>query len=156
MAALNLRPADFAVRYSWRAGSMPPPHHYRVSAEILPDGSGTATLTPGYSSKDVPTWSLPFRLNAEAFDALYTVLRLEGLFSADWRDPDRRTVGGSLWSVHATAEGQDVTVKGLQQTSDGARPTPIREAIWGAVPEGIRAELADRRKAYVAAYRKSR
>lgn len=135
---------------------MPPPNHYRVSAEILPDGSGTATMRPDYPSGDTPTWSLPFQLDPEAFDTLYTLLRLEGLFSGDWRDPDSRRIGGSLWSVRATAEGQEVTVEGLQQTEAGERPTAIREAIWDAVPEGVRAELATRRKAYIAAYRSAR
>jgi len=133
---------------------MPPPHHYRVGAKIQPDGSGTVTMTPGYPSSDTPTWSLPFQLDAETFDALYTALRMERLFAGDWRDPEIRRVGGSLWSVHAMAEGQEVTVKGLQQTEAGARPTSIREAIWDAVPKGVRAELADRRKAYVAEHRK--
>lgn len=149
MPAPDLRPDDFALRYSWRAGSMPPPHHYRVSAEIQPNGSGTATMTPGYSGRDIPTWSLPFQLDADAFDALYTTLRLEGLFADHWKAPETRRVGGSLWSVRATAEGQEVTVEGLHQTDTGARPTPIRKAIWEAVPEDIRAELATRRTAYV-------
>ena len=128
---------------------MPPPHHYRVSAEIQPDGSGTATMTPGYPGSDTPTWSLPFQLDAEAFDALYTVLHHEGLFSTDWHLPERRTVGGSLWSIRAAADGEEATVSGSARTEAGVRPKPLREAVWSAVPKGVRAKLAIRRKAYV-------
>ena len=130
---------------------MPPPHHYRVGATLQPDGSGLATMRPGDPGGDTPTWSLPFQLDAEAFDALYTALRLSGLFSTRWRDPERRRIGGRLWSVHATAEGQEVTVKGLQRTEAGERPTALREAIWEAVPKDLRAELAARRQAYIQA-----
>ena len=155
MSAPDLRPADFALRYTWRAGSMPPPHHYRVSAQIQPDGSGTASMTPDYSGGDTPTWTLPFQLDAQALDDLYTVLRVEGLFSTDWQEPERPPrIGGNLWSIVATASGQEVTVKNLMASPDGERPNALRETVWEAVPEGLRAELATRRSAYVAAHRR--
>ncbi|MEO0557681.1 MAG: hypothetical protein AAF170_05790 [Bacteroidota bacterium] len=150
----DLRPDDFALRYQWRAGSMPPPHHYSVRVEIEADGSGTVQMTPDYSGADVPTWTLPFHLDAEAIDDLYTTLGLEGLFSIDWQEPPGPPrVGGSLWSVTATAGGQQATVKNLMVSPEGERPKAIREVIWEAVPKGLRAELVIRRNAYRATYR---
>ena len=133
---------------------MPPPHHYRVGATIQPDGSGTATMTPGYPGAHVPTWSLRFQLDAEDLDALYTVLRVEGLFSPDWHEPPGPPpVGGSVWSLTATANSQEVSVSGQMTSSDGARPKPLRDAVWNAVPKRLRTALAIRRKAYAAIYR---
>lgn len=107
-------------------------------------------MRPDYPGGDTPTWSLPFQLAPEAFDELYTGLRLDGLFESDWLDPERRRVGGSLWSVRATANGHEFEVSGMQRSRTVDSPKPIREAIWEAVPKGIRAELADRRKGYIA------
>lgn len=150
----DLRPDDFALNYRWRAGSMPPPHHYSVRVEIQADGSGTVEMTPDYSGTDVPTWSLPFHLDAEALDDLYTVLRFKGLFSVDWQEPlGPPPVGGSLWSASATANGQDTTVKSLMVSPDGERPEALRKAIWEAVPIGLRTKLVIRRNAYRATYR---
>ena len=37
----NVPPADFALRYEFREGSLPPPAHYEYSIRIGPGGRGT-------------------------------------------------------------------------------------------------------------------
>src|SRR5687768_17207155 len=43
-------PADLRVEYDWRAGTMPPPHHYEYTVSIGPGTQGKVVFWPDYPS----------------------------------------------------------------------------------------------------------
>jgi hypothetical protein len=53
-------PADFSLRYTWRAGTLPPPYHYDYRIVLHADGSGKMIMVPNYPAPDVPMWEESF------------------------------------------------------------------------------------------------
>lgn len=49
--------ANFALRYHWQAGSMPPPAHYEYTIHLAPNGEGEITFYPDYPQHNPPVWS---------------------------------------------------------------------------------------------------
>jgi len=57
-------PADFALVYSWREGSLPPPYHYSYTISLQPDGAGELVFVPGYSGGETPIWTETFSVSS--------------------------------------------------------------------------------------------
>ncbi|HLT46298.1 MAG TPA: hypothetical protein VK002_03645 [Rubricoccaceae bacterium] len=133
------RPDDFAVRYDWNTGSLPPPYHYRHVIEVGPDGAGTATVTLSYG--EGPSRAVPFQLDAAALDALYADLHAEGLFSTTWREESDPPVGGSFGRVTATADGRTVEVPPFVVRGQRAAADRIAERIRAVVPASVQSDL---------------
>ncbi|MEM1117450.1 MAG: hypothetical protein AAF845_07220 [Bacteroidota bacterium] len=143
-------PADFALRWRWREGSVPPPGHYRLGVDLAADGTGTAILVLGYGSGD-PV-EMPFALGPEARTALHDALTKAGLWTEDWCVPERRRIGGSHWDLTVTADGETVTVPPRAVAASGVSAAPIEAAVRAAVPEAVWDEVRARRTAYRAAH----
>lgn len=145
-------PDDFFLQYRWREGSVPPPGHYRLGVEVGADGTGVATLDLGYAS-DGPSVEVPLGLDARDRDALCVALTEAGLWTEDWRGPDRPVVGGSSWDLTATAGGRTVTVPRHATAASGATAAPLEAAVRAAVPEAVWASFRARQRAFVESHR---
>lgn len=143
-------PADFAITYDWREGSLPPPYHYSYRITLNADGAATYALTPDYAGADVPTWVESFTVSAAARDALYADLRAAGLWREGWREEPEPPVGGSSASLQATANGRTVQVPSFVVAAQQARAAQMYTLIEAQVPAALRAQLEAQREAYVA------
>jgi hypothetical protein len=132
-------PDDFSVRYFWDTGSLPPEYHYRHVIEVQRDGAGTASITRSYG--DGPSETLPFQLEAGAMDTLYADLDAAGLFSTRWREESDPPVGGSYWSLTATADGRTVEVPTYVVEGQQAAAEQIAGRVRAVVPAAVQAEL---------------
>lgn len=149
------RPADFAVTLRFRAGSMPPPHHYRTRTELGADGSGTITTTIGYGS-DGPTRDAAFALGDAEMDALHADLDALGLFETPWAEAprERRAIGGALTAVEAVADGRSVEIPARVRGDQRDARDAIVERVRAAVPEATAAAVRSWRSETQAAPRR--
>lgn len=147
-------PADLALRYEWRAASMPPPHHYEYSIRIGPGAQGEIILLPDYAQHNPPVWSEPFAVSCEALSGLYAMLQGIGALTRAWRQPERRPVGDSYAWLEIAAGGKTARVPDHLVPEDAAAVVPVYETLRRLVPEALWADLMARREAYIEAYRR--
>jgi hypothetical protein len=148
---LQQRPADLAVVYRWREGTLPPPYHYEYSISVQPSGAGEIVMRPDYPSDEVPTWTEAFTLSPAQLDAFYAVLVAQGLFRENWRAEDVPPVGGSSDDVRITAHGRQVEIPSFVVQEQAARADAITAAVRALVPPAIWEKLTTQREEYVAA-----
>lgn len=145
-------PPDFALRYVWTEGSVPPPFHYGVEVVVEAGGAASVAMRPGYGSEDVPTWTLPLDLGPADRDALFAALHAAGLGDDWWVDRSGPPqVGGSHWRLTVTAGGETTEVRSPARNAAGERPEPLHAAVRAAVPDAAWADLRARRAASIAA-----
>jgi len=72
------RPADFAFRYAWREGSLPPPHHYEFTIVVDAGGRGTIVFYPDYLEEGVAPWEEAFLVPPAEMDELYRLMAEAG------------------------------------------------------------------------------
>ena len=148
---MTVAPADLALDYRWSAGSTPPPHHYAVRIRLGANGAEVA-LRPGYGGADTPTWTVLLEPTASDREALVTALHDAGLFEADWTPRRPRHIGGSGWTLRATAEGRSVSVP-RNAIAEAGDPAAVEAAVRALVPDAVWADLRARRQAFIAALR---
>ena len=147
--AQNERPDDFAVEYEWRAGSMPPPYHYRYAVFINPSGQGEIVLTPDYPSATVPKWTELFKVEEEGLNDLYRMMVENGLYSGKWRQMDMAPVGGSNQTLVVTSQGKQIRVADYLVSEQQAAAKAMYEAVRAMVPKDIWERLQARRQQYM-------
>jgi len=148
MPAASTPPADLALRYEWREGSVPPPYHYEYTVRLGPGGQGEVVFRPDYAQHDPPVWTEAFSVPGEALAGLYALLAEAGVFTRRWRRSPRLPIGGSTAWLEATAGGRTVTVPAGLAQSQAAAIGAVYEAIRGLVPGAIWAKLLARRDDY--------
>jgi hypothetical protein len=144
------RPADFAVRYDWAEGSLPPPYHYEYTIDIAADGAVTLTYVPDYPGDEVPVWTETLTLEAAALDGLYADLAGQGLFTTDWRGEDDTPVGGSSERLTATANGVTIEVPAYPVPEQRAAQAALAEIVRAVIPAATWDSLAAQREEYIA------
>ena len=147
LAACSSVPADFAVDYHWRAGSMPPPSHTEFDITIAADGRGEITYRPDYPSRETPVWKIEFKVGTEAREKLYKQMKDEGIFSKVWKEQNDPPIGGSTRWLNAVAGGKKVKVPAFPTEKGNLKA--LYEVIQGLVSENIWSLLKARRKKYV-------
>ncbi len=149
------QPADFSVRYEWRAGTMPPPFHYEYSIRIGPGEHGQIVYRPDYESESVPTWTEEFTLTEQQLADLYDLVVDRKLLREKWRGTDNPPVGGSVEWAEITAGGKTYDIprhlQGFQEEAAGR----LYEAVRGLVPQETWDKLEARRQQYVEEYQSS-
>lgn len=143
-------PADFALAYSWSAGSLPPPYHYSYQIVITADGAGSMRMTPNYDGPDVPTWTETFVLSTEERDALFGALAAQGLLRERWRDDPQPPVGGSSALLQVTANNRVIRVPSAVVANQQPAAAAIHALVEAQVPPAIWEQLQAQRDAYVA------
>jgi hypothetical protein len=141
-------PPDFALRYEWREGSVPPPYHYEYAIRLGPGAKGEVLFYPGYPQHNPPVWREDFAVSAEALAAVYQLIGRQGVFRRAWRQPERYTVGGSHSWLQVTVHGQTVTVPAVLAPEQAEAIAPVYEAIRALVGEELWRSLMARFEAF--------
>ncbi len=141
-------PPDFALRYEWREGSVPPPYHYEYAIRVGPGAQGEVLFYPDYPQHNPPVWREQISVSPEALAALYALMDKKGVFRRAWRQPERHTVGGSHAWLEVTAGGQTVTVPAVLAPEQEEAITPVYEAIRGLVGDDLWRSLMERYEAF--------
>jgi hypothetical protein len=143
-------PADFALAYVWREGSLPPPYHYSYQITLNADGTGAIAFTPDYAGPAVPTWEELFQLSAADLETFYQGLVDAGLLRERWRADSDPPVGGSSAIVQATANRRAITIPGFVVERQQAQAAAIHALIEAQVPAPIWTKLRAQHEAYMA------
>jgi hypothetical protein len=138
-------PEDFAVRYDWCAGSMPPPYHYEYTIRIGPGPVGEVVFSPDYPGQDAPVWTEGFDVNEAALDALYHLVA-DRVLGREFAKVEDGPVGGSLAWMSGTVGGEPFRVP--TQIEEPERVEPVYAAIKELVPRDLWDSLLARREQY--------
>ncbi|MDO9065824.1 MAG: hypothetical protein Q7U96_01910, partial [Chloroflexota bacterium] len=98
-------PADLALRYEWREGSVPPPYHYEYCIRVGPGAQAEILFYPDYPQHNPPVWREELAVSPEALAAVYELMGRQGVFRRTWRQPERHSIGGSQSWLEVTAGG---------------------------------------------------
>jgi hypothetical protein len=143
-----MRPADFTLRFEWRAGTMPPPHHYHYTMQIWPNQSGEIQFCPDYAVNEPPVWTEKFKVAEEAVDALYQALLDKKIMGREWPEPEEQMIGGSLQWLEFSAHGHHFSVPPRLTPADTAVMADLYRLIRTLVPADVWATLNSRHEAY--------
>lgn len=143
----NNRPADFALEYSWRAGSVAPASRYEYTIEIKPDGAARVTMFPDYNAAGVPEFAEAFTIEAERLDGFYRTLLADELFANQWRKSfEPPPPGAPTQRLRATAGKRHVELDG--HLTAQARANRIYRSVYDVVPSAVWTRLHARRDGY--------
>lgn len=145
-AGMTQHPIDFALRYEWNAGTMPPPYHYEYIIEIGPGPQGQITFYPNYRGEGVPEWRETFAVAEEGLDRLYGLMVDAGVLSRRWATMRDRPVGGDTEWLDVTAGGESVRIPALPEGGEALEP--VYDAVRGLVPDEAWERLRAKRQAY--------
>jgi NitT/TauT family transport system substrate-binding protein len=145
---MTKRPADFSFRYTWSAGSMPPPYHYEYTIEIGPGTEGKITFLAGYAGMDAPQWVETFRVEDEDADRLYALVAEKKLMEKKWRTQEAPPVGGSSYWAQITSNGRQADIPSHLESGDEAVVADVYEDMRALVPKSVWDDLMDRYNRY--------
>lgn len=139
-------PADFAVRYEWGNGALPPPYHYDYTVHVGPGaGTGRVEFRPGHDS--VPVWTESFPVTEAQLRRVYAVLMARGVFDRAWSEGEPMAGGETEW-LEATADGRSVTLPSQPRAEDRPALREVYAAVKSVVPPGVIAGLVARQEQY--------
>lgn len=144
------RPADFAVVYTWQAGSMPPPYHHEYSIYIGPQAGGEIVFHPDYPSDATPRWKETFMVADELLDELYRLILKNDFAGKKWPEDQVDAIGGSQDWIKITMDGKTVMMP--SRAGKDERVSSLFAFIRDLVPESIWTNLKARRERYVRDY----
>jgi hypothetical protein len=141
-------PADLALTYEYRAGSIPPPYHDEYTVTIGPGPNGNVVYRPDYPSDTTPTWTVPLSVTGAQLDSLYSFLKTHKLLRTNWRTTSVPSVGGSVrWATY-TAGGVTYEIPAdldLTETDPSALYDYVSQEL---VPQSIWTSLNEQRTRY--------
>ncbi len=140
--------ANFAVRYHYQAGSMPPPAHYEYTIRLAPNGEGEIVFYPDYPQHNPPVWSETFSPGAEQLSRLRSLIAKKKIVTKKWHAPAKSPVGGSLESLEITTADKQVSVPSHLNARDAASLRELYDAVRALVPQDIWDRLLARRQAF--------
>jgi hypothetical protein len=141
-------PPDFALRYEWREGSVPPPYHYEYAIRVGPGAEAEILFYPDYPQHNPPVWREAFAVSPQALAGVYELVGRQGLFRRRWRQPERHTVGGSHSWLEVTAGGRTVTVPAALAPGQAQAIAPVYQAIRALVGDDLWRSLMARYEAF--------
>lgn len=134
LAAPAARAEPVATLYSHN-GSLPPPYHRNLTAEIDRDGTVTLTACKGYGDDDCETVS--GTAPAEAIAAIETAARQAGLPGSPLRENPDPPVGGGAVTATVVLDGATATLPAFVRPEDEARKAAVIAAIEAAIPADL-------------------
>jgi hypothetical protein len=146
--AAQATPADFALVYDWREGSLPPPYHYSYTIRMKADGAGELVFVPGYSGSETPIWTETFSVSSAQRSSLYTLMREKGLFSREWPPSDELRVGGSTEWLQVTANGTQVQLPPQLRPGDDTTLSAVYASINNLVPAEVWTKIRQEHQQY--------
>jgi hypothetical protein len=147
------RPSDFAVRYTWQEGSLPPPYHYEYAINIGADGQGDVVMIPDYPADDVPRWRESFVVADADLDRLYRQFVDQGVFTRSWQAETALHVGGSSESMQVLANGSQVEIPASLIDRQAAAVAELYAALRALVPPEQWTKLETQRQQYQESYK---
>jgi len=149
-----LLPADFTLRYTWAAGTYPPPHHYEYTITVEPRDPenpwacpGHLNFWPDYPGEGVPRWEKAFAAYLEPCILLFNLMQALNLFSREQERPTEPAPGGETGHLEVTANGQHLRLA-LHLLPVEERDE-LHRALRGLVPEHVWQDLEARRQHYI-------
>jgi hypothetical protein len=141
-AEATAMPADFAVRYAWSTGSLPPQYQYSYSVHLGPGSEGRIEFQPGYSG---PIWTERFPVSEAQLRALYATLRERGVWDRKWPEGPAMAGAAGEW-LEATAGGRRARLPDMPRDEDRAALREVYDSVTALVPAGVIDGLVERRK----------
>jgi hypothetical protein len=139
-------PADFAVRYEWGNGALPPPYHYDYTIRLGPGaGTGRVEFRPGHDS--LPVWTETFPVTEAQLRSVYAVFMARGVFDRAWGEGQPMAGGETEW-LEATAGGRRVTLPSQPRDEDRTALREVYAAVRAVVPRGLIAGLVARQERF--------
>lgn len=139
-------PADFAVRYEWGNGALPPPYHYDYTIRLGPGaGTGRVEFRPGHDS--LPVWTESFPVTEAQLRSVYAVFMARGVFDRAWGE-GRPMAGGETEWLEATARGRSVILPSQPRDEDRTALREVYAAVRAVVPRGMIAGLVARQERF--------
>lgn len=151
---IRMRPEDFAVRYKWIEGSVPPPYHYEYEIHVGPGENGRIIFCPDYPMEAPPVWIEEFHLDNVTLNRLYEFMVEKGVLVRDWTDMEDATVGGELEWMEGIANKIHFKVPSAIEESEMVES--IYEFLRSLVPERIWTKLMSQQQQYEIDYLESR
>ncbi len=141
-------PPDFAVTYSWREGTVPPPYHYEYDIRLGAKGDGEIVFRPDYPGQNTPVWTERFAVPGEQLAKLHELIDATPIMRKKWREMKRPPVGGSTDSLEIVADGKQVSVPSYLSRRDAVALDKVYGAIRAIVPQELWDNLLARRAQY--------
>ena len=141
------RPEDFAIRYKWTEGALPPPHHYEYTITLGPGPLGKIEFLPGYPMDAPPLWTETFPLSSQALDSLHAAALDKKILGRKWTEIQDPPVGGSLEWMEITSQGKTTLVPSLVEEAEILKD--FYEAVQSQVPQPLWTALTARQEKYM-------
>jgi hypothetical protein len=122
--------------YTYRNGTVPPPHHYEFTIRLEPGKPGAYEFRPGYPGMGagIQVWKESFVFNERQHEMLYKKLVELGL-TRRWQENKQPPVGGGSSTLKVTVDGKTWSVPSFATDSDAAQK--IFETVEGVVPPAL-------------------
>ena len=156
----SLLPKDFALRWEWSAGTMPPPYHYEYSLVLKgyeasqkacpPRMQGEITFWPDYPGSSVPAWRETFFVWTPECLRVYALLHDGDLLKGKTAPREESPLGGETVILEVTAKRKTVRIASfeLSKTQRLFLLEKVAPAVKAMVPDHLWQRLQARQKAY--------
>jgi hypothetical protein len=137
------RPIDYAFRFVYFSGGMPPVDYYELVIEVAPDGSGEIHFQRDYEANRPEEFVAVFDAEDAALDHVYRMMLSGGICEPIWQPPPRRkeNSGGQSARLDVTCGGNFFEITPARFDVLGEAGTSLIEAIRGLVPEATWAKI---------------
>lgn len=122
--------------YTYRNGTMPPPHHYEFAIRLEPGKPPLYEFRPGYPGmgQGIQVWKATFPFSEAQRQALYRKLLALGL-NRRWQALDQPPVGGGYSTLAITEGGRTSKVPSFAR--DAASAEKIFKTVEAIVPPAL-------------------
>jgi hypothetical protein len=122
--------------YTYRNGTVPPPHHYEVTIRLEPGRPAIYEFRPGYPGMGagIQVWKESFAFADRQHEILYKKLEALGL-TRRWQEMKQPPVGGGYSTLKVTVNGKTWNVPSF--ATDAAAARKIFETVEGIVPPAL-------------------
>ena len=125
-------PADFALSFDHKEGSVPPPYHYEWTVEFDAEGAGKATYTPDYGGEGVPIYQASFEVSDADRESIYAALLRDGALE-EQATTDDPPIGGALDTAKVTADGSTFNVPAFNEEGEATLDN-VADQVRALVP----------------------
>lgn len=133
------------IIYSFRAGSVPPPHHYEYEIYLESKG-GMISYTPDYPADNVPVWQFSFQVTPASW--LHLTSETEGILETEWQQKGPPEIGGPIQTLIVETSSAQYPINGLSDCAQVEKCEYLYQYIRGLVPGSAWDEIDLQRSRY--------